>query len=125
MQTHGVANGAFGYYNISMGNVGARNMNWAPMNPSGYYYGSSSSAAVPAIPNVYNSEYARYQTINADMLPMRRPFPFIGNDRICAVCGSPATQLWRNIDSRGAKVRSQSSKTLRILIAALNLRLII
>lgn len=128
MQNHGVANGAFGYYNISMGNVGASNMSWAPMNPNGYYYGSSSLAAVPAIPaisNVYNSEHARYQTINANVLPMRRQhFPFIGNDRICAVCGSPSTQLWRNIDSRGAKVPSQYSKTLRILIASLNPQMI-
>ncbi|XXG64056.1 hypothetical protein AAC387_Pa05g2112 [Persea americana] len=96
-QNHGVANGQYGYYNMSLGNLGVSNMNWAPMNPNGgYYYGSSSAVAATVIPNGYN---------NAGMYPRTgEPDPrSVPNERVCVVCGSTSTPLWRN-GPRGAKL---------------------
>lgn len=103
MQNHEVVNGAFGYDNNRLGNVGASNMNWTPRNPSrGYYHGNSSSVASPTIPNGCDTDSLRIQALARrpnnvpipGMFPTRDPRSIPG-ERICDRCGSTSTPLWR------------------------------
>lgn len=115
-QNHGVLNGAYGYSNKRFGNVDGSNMNWEPTNPSsgyshGYCYGSSSSDAAPAIPTACNNDYLRVQALpgHPNNVPIAGKFPrrkkpcLDTRGRICTVCRSTSTPLWRN-GPRGAKV---------------------
>lgn len=111
-QNHGVVNGAYGYSNNRFGNVDGSDMNWEPTNPSsGYYYGSSSSDAAPVIPTACNNDYLRVQALPghpnnvpiAGRFPRRREACLDTRGRICTVCRSTSTPLWRN-GPRGVKV---------------------